>query len=87
MWQVDKAVDKAVVVEMGKVENKNIDRSEPQLLDIDLNRWEVMVSDIPVHVDTLNGKANNMIRILFENVDGFVVLDKTDKNNNKNKYK
>ena len=37
------------------------------------------LSDIPVHGDTLTGKANNTIRILFENVDGFVVPDKTGK--------
>ena len=35
----------------------------------------------------MSGKANNTIRILFENVDGFVVPDKRDKKPNKNKYK
>ena len=37
------------------------------------------LSDIPVHGDTLTGKVNNAIRILFENVDGFVVPDKKEK--------
>ena len=38
--------------------------------------------DIPVHGGIFTVKANNMIRILFENVDGRVVPDKTLKNNN-----
>ena len=38
------------------------------------------ISDIPVHGDTLTGKSNNIIRILFENVDGFVIPDERDKN-------
>ena len=46
------------------------------------------LSNIPVHGDTLFGKANNTIRTLFENVDGLAVPDKTDKNDkNKNIYK
>ena len=42
------------------------------------DKW-CKLSDIPVHGDTLTGKANNTIRIFFENVDGFVVPDKTKK--------
>ena len=52
------------------------------------NKWSIF-SSIPVHGDILIGKANNMIRLFSENVDGFVVPDKTTnkKNKNKNKYK
>ena len=42
------------------------------------NKW-CKLSDIPVHGDTLTGKTGNTIRILFENVDGFVISDKVDK--------
>ena len=42
------------------------------------DKW-CKLSDIPVHGDTLTGKSNNTIRIFFENVDGFVVPDKTEK--------
>ena len=42
-------------------------------------KWS-KISDIPVHGDILSGKANNTIRILFENVDGFVVPDERGKN-------
>ena len=45
------------------------------------------LSDKPVYRDTLTGKGNNIIRIFFENVDGFVVPDEEKNINNKNKHK
>ena len=47
--------------------------------------------DIPVHGDSLVGKADGNIRFYFENVDGFVVptnknTKKTKNNNNKQTY-
>jgi len=47
------------------------------------DKW-CKLSDIPIHGDTVTEKANNTIRILFENVDGFVVPDKKEKNNKTN---
>lgn len=55
--------------------NRNINSSEKRF----------KLSDIPVHGDTLTRKANNTMQILFKNVDGFVVRDKTDRNKSKNK--
>ena len=43
--------------------------------------------DIPVHGDPITGKANNTIRIYFENVDGFVIPDGHIYKKHKNKYK
>ena len=46
------------------------------------NKW-CKLSVILVYGDIVTGKANKMIRLFFENVDGFVVPDK--KTNKKNK--
>ena len=36
------------------------------------NKW-CKLKDVPVHGDTLEGKQSNVIRLMFENVDGFVI--------------
>ena len=45
------------------------------------------LSDTPACGDALTGKENKIIRIFFENVDGFVVPDKKKNINDKNKHK
>ena len=43
------------------------------------DRW-CKLSDIPVHGDTVTGKATNTVRILFEDLVGFVIPDKIKRN-------
>ena len=70
------------------LENKNHDTFTKTYTSLS-DKW-CKLSDIPAHGDTLAGKAKNTIRILFKNVDGFVVPDKTKKrikiNINTNKH-
>ena len=67
------------------LENEHQSNNTTNLNTSSSDKW-CKLSDIPVHGDTLTGKANNTIRILFKNTHSIVIPDNTEKNN-KNKYK
>ena len=51
-----------------------------------IDKW-CNLSDIPVRGEPLTEKVNNMIRMIFENVDRFVLPGKEKNRHNKNKHK
>ena len=51
------------------------------------NKW-CKLKDVPVHGDTLEGKQSNVIRLMFENVDGFVIPNRQNlRDKGKHNYK
>ena len=48
----------------------------PSTRGVDSSKWWTNFSDVPVHGDKLTGKADNNIRLYFENIDGFGVDEK-----------
>ena len=49
--------------------------------------WWTLLKDIPVHGNEIKPKKNSMIRVYFENIDGFRVKPRGPVHNNNDKVK
>ena len=52
--------------------NLHGDTSDNQGKSNNTNKW-CKLKDVPVHGDNLEGKQSNVIRLVFDNVDGFLI--------------